>query len=378
MTTTRMPRRDPLLFALSLTLAASPAHAATAQPGEWFKAEGEAMFKAVGATGLVVVMVTPAGVLVHGYGETRPGSGTTPGQDALVRIASTSKLLTADVTLKLAAEGKLGLDDPLQRYAPAGALVPLADPARPITLRHLATHTSGLPRAVPGEPKGLAPLTWPVAPLRWQWLSTQAPATAPGVAAAYSNVGFDLLADALAAAGGKPYPALLREKTTGPLHMMDTTPAPSAAQCARLMQAEAQNGECADASAGAGTGGLYSTPADMARWLAYALGANRAQRFEARAFKVIGRESLANFKGLDHGGPASGIGLGWVQLAAAGDAPMIMQKTGALAGFISYTALAPERQVGVFAVATRGDMMAGSPILVRHVQALLARAVAKE
>lgn len=357
-----------LFFAL-----ASPAAAA---PADMLHAAGPAMFAASGATGMVVVVVTPAGIAIHGYGQDAPASGKAPGPDSLVRIASTSKLLTADVALKLAAEGALKLEHDLQRYAPPGVVVPVFAGARPITLLDLATHTSGLPRqAEVAYPKESAPWAWPSAPVRWTWLAAHKPAGAPGLAALYSNVGFDVLADALAQAGGKPYPVLLREKITGPLGMADTTPTPSAQQCARLLQGLDSTGPCADTSATAGTGGVYSTPADMGTWMAYALGLNRQHKQNPRALKmVLKRDALTSLEVLDVGGPVHGLGLGWIH---SGGSPALVQKTGGGVGFMSYMALAPSAQVGVFAVMTRVDQPALRE-LVKRVTALTGELAARQ
>lgn len=62
--------------------------------------------------------------------------------------------------------------------------------------------------------------------------------SAPGSQASYSNLAFDLLADALSTAAGKPYTQLFEEQITRPLGMKDTTFTPSPDQCRRLMVAE--------------------------------------------------------------------------------------------------------------------------------------------
>lgn len=364
---------SPSLILSSSLLFAAVALPAAAAPGagDLLTAAGPAMFAASGATGVVVVVVTPAGVSIHGYGQDAPGSGRAPGPDSLIRINSTSKLLTADVALKLAAEGKLRLDDALQRHAPAGAVVPLFAGGRAINLLDLATHTSGLPRGPDlAYPADSAPYAWPTAQVRWKWLSTLKPAGAPGPAALYSNVGYDLLADALAQAGGKPYPVLLREKTTGPLAMTDTTAAPTAQQCARLLQGAQGGGRCADTSATAGTGGVYSTPADIGTWMAYVLGLNPRHKQDPQALKVVYESTaLKSIGGMDKGGPVNGIGLGWIELAANERTPAIMQKTGGGLGFMSYMSVVPSAKVGVFAVMTRLDQPAFKE-LVKQVTAL--------
>ena len=355
----------------SLLLATMPFSVFAAPPAsDALAARSAAMFNASKAVGMVVVVVTPAGVVIHGYGQDAPGSSRAPGPHSLVRIASTSKLLTADVALRLAAEGKLKLDDPLQRYAPPGMVVPVPALARPITLRDLATHTSGLPREpdLP-YPADVAPYAWPTAQVRWEWLARLKHTGAPGPAALYSNVGFDLLGDALGQAAGKPYAALLREKITTPLAMDDTTSNPTPTQCARLMQGP-ESGRCADTSATAATGGVYSTPADMGTWMAYMLGLNRAHLPDPQAFKIVVQAAaLESISGLDKGGPVHGIGLGWIHLAATASAPAIMQKTGGGLGFRSYMALAPNARVGVFAVMTQVDQ-AAMTTMIRQVTAL--------
>jgi len=87
--------------------------------------------------------------------------------------------------------------------------------------------------------------------------------------AAYSNVGYDLLADAIETAAGRSYPELLRRLVTAPLGMADTGFAPTPEQCARLMVGTGLGGAgpCVDTQATDGSGGLFSTGNDMARWL---------------------------------------------------------------------------------------------------------------
>src|SRR6185503_10586083 len=101
------------------------------------------------------------------------------------------------------------------------------------------------------------PRTWPTREVRWGWLANFKPGWAPGTTAAYSNVGFDLLADALEAAAGQPYPDLLRARVTGPLGMKDTGFAPTPEQCARLMTGTGLDGPatCVDTHATGGSGG---------------------------------------------------------------------------------------------------------------------------
>ncbi|VEB62656.1 penicillin-binding protein AmpH [Salmonella enterica subsp. enterica] len=81
---------------------------------------------------------------------------------------------------------------------------------------NLATHTSALPREQPGGAAHRPVFVWPTREQRWSWLSTATLKVAPGSQAAYSNLAFDLLADALATASGKPYTQLFEEKDYPP------------------------------------------------------------------------------------------------------------------------------------------------------------------
>jgi serine-type D-Ala-D-Ala carboxypeptidase/endopeptidase len=312
------------------------------------------------ATALVLVTVRGHDVSIQTFGETAPGSGRQPAATSLVRLCSLSKIFATDLLIGLTLDKAVRLDDPLQLFAPANAHVPtqtLHGPAtRPITLRDLATHTAGLPRELGGAPARAPHFTFPDFARRWAWLASQKLLTSPGDAALYSNVGFDLLADALQSAAHEPYPALLAERITAPLGMRDTTFAPTPEQCAQLLRGTHDEGPCADTTASAGSAGLYSTPADMARWLRYLLGDTSLpmQQNPAAQAVYIQPASLAGVQGLDHAGKPSGIGLGWLQLGQTGDPSMILQKTGAGAGFSTYIALNPAMHTGLFLALTVG------------------------
>lgn len=168
----------------------------------------------------------------------------------------------------LVNSGEVRLTDPLTPYA-QGATVPSFG-ERQITLLDLATHSAGLPPDAgeirPADKRRT--FTWPTRKELWDWFSQHSLNWARGSVAAYSNMGLSLLADALAVAGGKPYPQLLRELITDPLGMRDTTFNPNHEQGARLMAGSGSfdSGSPAEnTEATQGNGGLYSTGNDMAR-----------------------------------------------------------------------------------------------------------------
>ena len=114
------------------------------------------------------------------------------------------------------------LNDPLSKYAP---------PVRPVPDWRENQSPWLTSRPIPAPCRASSPggaahrpvFVWPTRQQRWNWLSTATLKTAPGSQAAYSNLAFDLLADALATAAGKPYPQLFEEQITRPLGMKDTT-----------------------------------------------------------------------------------------------------------------------------------------------------------
>src|SRR5581483_7798400 len=134
-------------------------------------------------------------------------------------------------------DGKLRLTDPISMFIPAYATVKVAvTPARtvavnrPLTIRDLLTHTSGMvsPAQIPEDAN--ATLANFIPKFAQQPLEFQ-----PGTQWTYSNtVAFDTLARIVEIVSGEPYDRFLRERIFDPLGMHDTAHALSAAQKARL------------------------------------------------------------------------------------------------------------------------------------------------
>ena len=325
-----------------------------------------AIFAETHAPGMVAAVVRGDEAVVWGYGLARRGGGRPNGR-TLVRLASISKLFTNQTLAALAVEGRMRPNDPLQRWAPPGSLAPPRPGQTPITLVHLATHTSGLPRQ-----SGLAYEADPVraSAARWSWLGRQGAGPPPGRTALYSNIAYDLLADAISRATGRPYEAVLAERVTRPLGLRDTTPAPSAEACARLMDGGEAGpwASCRPTVSNAGSGGLYSTADDMAVWMRHQLGigavwADPGLRISQAVW--FRRQDLARIDGLDRAGEASGIGLGWIELAPTATHPRLLEKTGGGWGFMTYVAIAPGRRAGVFIAVSAHEMIRMPPIAAR-------------
>jgi D-alanyl-D-alanine-carboxypeptidase/D-alanyl-D-alanine-endopeptidase len=318
---------------------------------------GTDLFFQSGSTGMVLVVVRDDHVFFRGYGQTAPNSHQFPTQDSLLRLCSLTKIFTTDVLTKLVADKTVRLDDPLQRYAPAGTVLPKR--VRPITLADMATHTSGLPRELGNAPPNTPHFTFPDYRTRWRWLQNQRLRSTPGTAALYSNVAFDFLGDALQSAAHKQYAALLAERTLNPLHMQHTTFFPNAEQCRHLLVSAHEDGLCTATEATAGSSGLYSTAADMAIWLEYLLRTGRlgipAQNASAQAVYIL-PSNLVSQKGLDHAGEPTGVGLGWIHILSIDSPSHILEKTGGGAGYQTYIAINHSRRTAIFLAATDGSV----------------------
>ena len=349
-----------MLVVFILIIAASVRSlAADAPPADPVLAEasdlaGAVMFIDFGAPGMVLAIARGDHSVVLGYGETEKGNKHTPDGKSLLRLNSITKVFATEVLVSLAAEGKVRLTDALQRYA-GDVKVPTFS-AHPITLLDLATHSAGLPREMEGAPPDANPRAWPTRADRWNWLPGARLPWAPGTVASYSNIGFDLLVDAMETSAGQSYVDLLRARVTAPLGMTDTGFVPTAEQCARLMVGTGLGGAatCVDTRATDGSGGLYSTGDDMARWLRHNIDDPDGILVLSHAVYRL-RQSLTAAIGFDEAGPMAGLGLGWVTVASEGVRPMLVAKSGAGAGFMSYVAFAPGRGVGVFVAVNRVD-----------------------
>ena len=119
--------------------------------------------------------------------------------------------MTATLLALLAVDGTLSLDDEVGRWLPAGA-------NGGITLRQLATHTSGLPRIAPNYRPADPGNFWAGFTPELAEEGLRQTAVTPG-ARVYSNFGYQLLGLVLERASGQDYARLMAERLLGPLSM---------------------------------------------------------------------------------------------------------------------------------------------------------------
>ena len=116
---------------------------------------------------------------------------------------------------------------------------------------------------------------------------------------------------------------------------------------------------CNNTLAAIGSGGVYSTPGDMMRWMQQFLSSDfytRSQQADRMQTLIYQRNQLTRVIGMDVPGRADALGLGWVYMKPKNGHPGIIQKTGGGGGFITYMAMNPQANVGAFVVVTRSPL----------------------
>ena len=287
------------------------------------------------AVGFVVGVVRDGETQTLGFGETAKGSGTKPDLDTAYEIGSVSKVFTGLLLADAVERGLLKLDDPVQKYLLDDVKLPIAD-GKPITLEHLATHTSGLPR-MPSNFKPANPMNpyadYTVAQLH-EFLSGHKLRRPPGEHE-YSNLAMGLLGQVLARQAGCSYEELLNKRITGPLGMTDTRITLDDALRKRLAapyNASLKPEQNWDLNTLAGAGGIRSTVRDMLKFA-------QANLDDAQPLAAAMR--LARTKRHDMPGGRA-IGLSWMR---AGDG-MTWWHSGMTGGYHAWLAVTPDLKLG--------------------------------
>lgn len=263
----------------------------------------------------------PGGVLAVGYQGSlvhlHPFGRLTYDADAppvtagtLYDLASLTKVIaTTTLAMILVDEGKLGLDRPVRDFLPG-----FQGPGKEaVTVRHLLTHSSGLPAVAPlyKEIQGR--------PAYLQRIQAMDLEYAPGSRSVYSDLGILLLGEILERTAGQPLETFVRERVLDPLKMRDTMFRPPAALRSRIAPTEFDpwrgrlvQGEVHDENAFALGGvaphaGLFGTAPDLARFAQMLL--------EDRS--IVSRKTIDLFT-RRAGIPGSDRALGWDTKSAEG------------------------------------------------------------
>ncbi len=256
-----------LLLASAATAAAPPA-TGTAAPTAAIDALLKASFQPDRPGAAVIVVKDGRTIFRKAYGMADLELGVPLQPDMVFRLGSITKQFTAAAILMLAQDGKLALQDPIEKYLPG-----YPTQGHVITIEHLLTHTSGIQSYtdMPGwmTSRVLSPMTvnelidgFKKEPMQF----------APGERFAYNNSAYVLLGAIVEKASGKTYEAFVNERIFRPLGMTASYYASTAPIIPRRVPGYTQEGgQPRNASYLSMTqpyaaGSLASTVDDLARW----------------------------------------------------------------------------------------------------------------
>ena len=194
-------------------------------------------------------------------------AGTAPTTDVQYRIGSITKTFIAVLVMRLRDEGRLDLNDPLDKHVPGTSF-------GEVTIAQLLSHTGGLTSESPGA--------WWERAEGDDWaalessLATDAVRHRPGARFHYTNVGYGVLGELVARARGASWLDVLTAEILTPLEMARTSPQPQApAALGWAVHPFADvllNEPTPDSGAMAPAGQLWSTVTDLARWARFITG----------------------------------------------------------------------------------------------------------
>lgn len=314
----------------------------------------------------------------QGFGQRDLEGGGLVDAHTVYRIGSVTKVVTAMAILRLRDEGKLPLDTPAVTQLPELGLMKYPTEDSPqITIRHLLTHTSGLPRLGAFDYASLRER--PVAEREILEALRGAPLeNVPGVANVYSNLGYALLGIIAGRAAGVPYHEYVEQKILGPLGMRATAWREDEVPHDRLATGYVwEGGEYHPRhhwkmGASEGAGGLYASLDDMVRLLAFHMTAwpPGARASEDPLHNATVRESHL-MGGFQH--PGRGVALGgWaVQRHQLGDT--VVSHQGQTHQYAAIATFVPERRIGFVAMTNTGKNATVEPLAMDVVTLILKR-----
>lgn len=256
-------------------------------------------------------------------------------------IGSVSKVFTSAILSDMVERGELSLADPAAKFLPSGVRLPERDGVV-ISLEHLATHSSGLPR-MPGNftPKKFDnPYVDYTVEQMYEFLGQCQLTRGIGERYEYSNLGVGLLGHLLSRKAGRTYEELLTERVTRPLGLEDTRITLPAEMKGRLAQGHTGVGYPTanwDLPTLAGAGAIRSTANDMLAFLAANLpGAG------GRLAAVLARTHQPR---KEVNGQSLQVGLGW-HITTNGAAQIIWHN-GGTGGYHSFAGFDPKTRRAV-------------------------------
>ena len=266
-----------------------------------------------------------------------PGDAGRIDANTAFEIGSVSKTMTAVLLADLIGQGKASLDDPLAACLPEGTSVPAFE-GLPILLRHVVTHTSGLP-ALPSR-LGATSMEDPYSNLTEEALLASLGdvvlSAAPGTTSEYSNFASMVLSYAVARRAGSDLEGLLKQRLFAPLGM-DKAYVNDRPEGVRAAVGHTPNTQPAPAwnfaTNLAGVGGVRATLDDMVRYVQGNLGLIESSISPALEFaqRQVGEKQE--------------MAMNWMLVPVAGRT--VHMHEGGTGGFSAFVSVDRDRQRGV-------------------------------
>ncbi len=288
-------------------------------------------------SGAAIGFIDNGHISYYTYGTKTIDNASPITQDTVFDIGSITKVFTTIALVDMVSEGLVSLDDPIEKYLPQ-LTIPQKDEAK-ITLRHLATHTSGLPR-LPSNMQMKNPAN-PYADYTTEQLYTCLSSTdlskKPGEICEYSNLGMGILGHILELIEHKPYEQVIQDRILTKLGMNHTAITLSPELQTQLASGHAMFKvvENWDLSALSGAGALRSTIKDMTQFLAANMGLVTTPLYPAMT--TSHQEQFADTHNT--------VGLGWHITKQNND--QIIWHNGATGGYTSFLGFNMQTKRGV-------------------------------
>lgn len=292
----------------------------------------------------VVAIVTRNETRFFCYGQLSESNSVPPTPDTLFEIGSITKVFTGTLLADMVARGEVKADDPVRTCLPPNLKIPSRN-GKEITLYHLATHTSALPRipliiainaAHSDDPYADQDEKRFFAVLEGMGLLAD-----PGTpCAAYSNLGVSLLGVALAHKANTSYESLLTQRILDPLKLSDTRLTLSAEQQKRFAPGHRDGKPVShwNVAAYSPAGALRSSVADMARFLRANMGLDPSPVLPAMRDAHRPRVPL---------GGKTEVGYAWITTPFVKAGTSATWHNGGTGGFASFAGFLVDRPLGI-------------------------------